>query len=226
MTGRAPASGGPAPDRSGLLAALAVALFAPLFLTGGIGRFDFWWWLTSNVALLVGLAALLDPSFVPHVRADLRDRWGWKVLGGLGSAAVLYGVFYVAGIVSTWMLPFAEEGIASVYAYREQASVWRIAVLLGLVIGPGEELFWRVFLQRRLGARFGAWSGFGIMALLYGGVHLFSGNLMLAAAAMVCGLIWGWLYLRYRSALLNMVSHTVWDLAVFLLFPLTTVPSG
>ena len=213
-------------ERSDLLAPLAVMLFAPLFLTGGIGRFDFWWWLTFNVVVLVGLAALLDRTFIPHVRADLHERWGWKILGGLASAAVLYGVFYLAGIVSRQILPFAEEGIASVYDYRQQAPLWRIAVLLGLVIGPGEELFWRVFLQRRLSVRYGAWGGFGVMALLYGGVHLFSGNLMLTAAALVCGLIWGWLYLRYQSALLNMVSHTVWDLAVFLIFPLTTVPSG
>ena len=79
-------------ERSDLLAPLAVMLFAPLFLTGGIGRFDFWWWLTFNVVVLVGLAALLDRTFIPHLRADLRERWGWKILGGLASAAVLYGL--------------------------------------------------------------------------------------------------------------------------------------
>ena len=32
-------------------------------------------------------------------------------------------------------------------------------------------------------------------------------------------LFWGWLYLRFRSPVLNIVSHTLWDLAVFVVFP-------
>ena len=42
---------------------------------------------------------------------------------------------------------------------------------------------------------------------------------MLVLAAMVCGIFWGLLYLRFESPLINMVSHTVWDIAVFIVFP-------
>ncbi len=55
--------------------------------------------------------------------------------------------------------------------------------------------------------------------MLYTAVHLASGNIMLVLAAAVCGVFWGWLYLRYRSPVLNIVSHTLWDLAVFVVFP-------
>ena len=42
---------------------------------------------------------------------------------------------------------------------------------------------------------------------------------MLVLAAAVCGLFWGYLYMRTGSALLVVVSHTVWDIAVFLIVP-------
>jgi len=34
------------------------------------------------------------------------------------------------------------------------------------------------------------------------------------------GLYWGALYRRYRSVLLIGVSHSVWDIVIFLAFPL------
>ena len=51
--------------------------------------------------------------------------------------------------------------------------------------------------------------------------YLASGNIMLLLAAGVCGLFWGFLYLRTGSILLNVISHTVWDVAIFLIFPVS-----
>jgi hypothetical protein len=42
---------------------------------------------------------------------------------------------------------------------------------------------------------------------------------MLIVAALVAGLFWGWMYMRYNSMVMNIVSHTVWDIAVFLILP-------
>jgi len=89
-----------------------------------------------------------------------------------------------------------------------------------LVIGPGEELFWRGFLQRIWEGRFGKYSGFLLCVLMYAFVHLGSGNVILVLAAAVCGLFWGGLYLWKKSVLLVAVSHAVWDVLIFLIFPL------
>ena len=61
--------------------------------------------------------------------------------------------------------------------------------------------------------------GIPLAAAVYAVVHAGSGNPMLVLAAAVCGLFWGYLYLRTDSVLLVAVSHTVWDLAVFVVFP-------
>jgi len=89
-----------------------------------------------------------------------------------------------------------------------------------LLIGPGEELFWRGFLQRRLQSHKGPFTGLLLSTAVYTLVHVGSGNLMLVLAAGICGLFWGYLYLRTGSIVINVVSHTAWDIAIFLLLPL------
>jgi hypothetical protein len=80
-------------------------------------------------------------------------------------------------------------------------------------------LFWRRLLQRRLEDLWGGWKGCLAAAALYTAVHAGSGNPLLVLAAGVCGLFWGYLYLRFRSVVLNAVSHALWDAAVFILWP-------
>lgn len=47
-----------------------------------------------------------------------------------------------------------------------------------------------------------------------------TGNPVLLLAALVCGLFWGLLYHFTKSLPLVVISHTAWDLLVFLVFPL------
>lgn len=95
-----------------------------------------------------------------------------------------------------------------------------MTLLILLLIGPGEEFFWRGFIQRRWQNRFGPLAGWVLASALYSLVHLGSGNVMLVLAALVCGLFWGGLYLRCRSLLSVAVSHALWDILIFVLFPL------
>ena len=202
-----------------ILAAAALAVYLPLFITGGAGAFDFWWWMTANIVVLTGAAAGADPGFRAALRDDLRSGLLRKSLLGLWTAALLYGVFAAGNVLSRRLLDFAGGDISAVYGFKTGASSLRIALLMVFVIGPGEELFWRAFLQRALAERYGALRGGLLAALLYTLIHAGSGNVMLILAALVCGAAWGALYARFRSPLLNVVSHTAWDVAVFLLFP-------
>lgn len=201
---------------------LAVGLFVALFLTGGAGSFDFWWWMAANAVILVTAGWMLDPGLRAESRRDLRERPLAKIAGGLLSAIVLYGVFWAGNaVLRAWIGGAAGEGIDRVYDYKAGASALRIALTIGLLIGPMEEIVWRGILQRNLGDRLGPRTAFAVATAIYAGVHLASGNPLLVLAALVCGLFWGWMYLRWRSVLLNVVSHTIWDIAVFLVFPFT-----
>jgi membrane protease YdiL (CAAX protease family) len=92
--------------------------------------------------------------------------------------------------------------------------------VLLVLIGAGEEVFWRHHLQRQLHARWGAAGAIVLQAVLYAGAHAVSGNPTLVAAAFTAGLFWGTTYALWRSPAINIVSHVVWDIAVFLVFPL------
>ena len=199
---------------------LAAILFVPLFVTRGISWLDFWWWLSANLILLLIPVALLDKDWREELLGDFRARIPFKIGLGLVSAGVLFGLFYAGNIVSRIIFPFASAGIADIYGFKAHASPLRVALLMVLVIGPGEELFWRGFLQRRVQREQGPWKGFAIATSVYALVHIGSGNPMLVLAAGLCGLCWGFLYLRAHSLLTNVLSHTVWDISVFLLFPL------
>lgn len=198
---------------------IAGVLFTPLFMTQGLGRFDFWWWMSTNLTILLVLVTIFDRHWWPEIRIDIKHRTLLKVGFGVLSALFLYMVFYAGNIVSRRVFSFAQSGIENVYAFKSGVSPFRIAVLMVLLIGPGEELFWRGFLQRRLQMEQGRWRGFIIATSIYTLVHLASGNAMLILAAGLCGLFWGFLYVQKGSILLNIVSHTVWDVAIFLLFP-------
>jgi len=205
--------------RSLLVAALAAALFVPLFILRGIGPFDFWWWMSASLVLLIGLGAALDADYVPFLRRDFGESAAKKIGQGLLAAAGLYLIFFVGNWAARLVLPFAGANIGQVYGFKSGAPVLRIVLSMALIIGPGEELFWRAYLQRRWQKRFGPAAGWLAATALYTLVHIGSGNPMLVLAAAVCGLFWGYLYMKTGSALLVVVSHTVWDIAVFLVVP-------
>lgn len=204
---------------TGWIGTLAACLFVPLFITRGIGWLDFWWWMSANVAVLLLLVAILDGEWRAELLSDFGARVGFKAGAGLLSALALYGAFYAGNAISRQLFESAGSRIADIYAFKAGVFPLRIAVLMVLVIGPGEELFWRGFLQRRLQTTWGAWGGFFAATATYTLVHIGSGNAILVLAAGLCGLFWGLLYLWKRSLLLNVISHTVWDVAIFLVFP-------
>ena len=199
--------------------AVAAVLFITLFRFRYLGPLDFWAWLAMNIAIVVALGFAVDRGYGRRLREDLRSGLLRKVVIGIVSAIALYAVFAAGRAAALGLFPFASEGIGRVYALRSGVPLFRIVLLIAVLIGPGEELFWRGFFQENAGARTGRRAGFVLASLLYTSVHLASGNIMLVLAAAVCGVFWGWLYLRFRSPLLNVVSHTVWDLLVFVVFP-------
>jgi len=210
---------GPKPRLVAAAGALAAVLFIALFRFRRLGPLDFWAWLAMNIALAVALGFAVDRGYGRRLGEDLRSGLSRKIGIGVVSAMALYAVFAAGRAAALGLFPFATEGIERVYALRSGVPLFRVVLLISLVIGPGEELFWRGFFQENAGAGPGRAAGFVLTSLLYTSVHLASGNIMLILAAAVCGVFWGWLYLRFRSPLLNAVSHTVWDLLVFVVFP-------
>ena len=199
-----------------VLCLLAGLFWFIIFSPWTFGRFNFWAEMVMATGVLAGAALFYGKKEHPSVYRFQRSH----LVIGIVSAAVLYLVFLIGDAISTQIFSFAKPEVSSIYRSREQASSLIIGILLFLWIGPAEEVFWRGFVQHGLSKRFGEIRGYLVSSLIYAGVHIWAFNLILFLAALICGLFWGALFKRYRSVWPGLISHAVWDVAIFVLFPI------
>jgi uncharacterized protein len=175
-------------------------------------RAIFWYIFTGSLLFLITYAMFQE---------DVEDEASFfKYLSiGTVSGLILYLVFWM-GIQAFDLLnlPFGNS-VNKLYRWFAPELFWQYLALI-LVAAPGEELFWRGFVQKRLLHYFGPYMSIFIGALLYASVHIYSGTLILMLAAFFSGLMWGALYLWKRSMPLVIVSHIVFDIMIFIILPL------
>ncbi len=199
-----------------VLCILAGMFWFIIFSPWTFGRFNFWAEMVMATGVLAGAALFSGEKDLLSIYRFQRSH----LVIGIVSAAVLYLVFLIGDAVSTQIFSFAKPEVSSIYRSREQASSLIIGILLFLWIGPAEEVFWRGFIQHRLSKRLGEIRGYLVSSLIYAGVHIWAFNLMLFLAALICGLFWGALFKRYRSVWPGLISHAIWDVAIFVLLPI------
>jgi uncharacterized protein len=169
--------------------------------------------MTLGVAGLATYALAVEPE---QRRERLKPA---DLAGGLVSAAALYLTFQAGDRLARRIMPAGDREIADIYTLRRAAPRAAIAAALALVIGPGEELFWRGLVQRNLQRRLGTLGGWLLTSGAYGAVHLVSRNLTLTGAATTAGLFWGGLYARRPRLAPLIISHAAWDIWIFLVAP-------
>jgi membrane protease YdiL (CAAX protease family) len=152
-------------------------------------------------------------------RPKLIFRFSSMLWGGI-SAAVLYGIFYLGHNLALYFLPGAKTQVGGIYWLGFGTNKVLIFLLLFFITGPGEEVFWRGFLQARLMERWGNLAGYAAATGIYTAVHIFSANLILMGAALIAGFFWGGLYLWKKDLLAQITSHSLWSAVIFALFPL------
>ena len=125
------------------------------FVCWGItfGWFGYFW-------LKIGLSVLVVVAYsLIWQRPNLSFRPKSVVLGVL-SAAVLYLIFIVGNALAPFIVHGAPTQVGGIYGLGTGTNRILVALLLLFVTGPGEEIFWRGFLQSRMQARWGALPGY------------------------------------------------------------------
>lgn len=195
-----------------LAAVLWTVMFSPLTAP----YVNFWWMMTASALTLSILSTCFNPGWWREVKWSASN-----LLLGVAIAAALWGVFWTGDKVSSWLFDFARPQVNLIYGMKEGESPWLLSILMLFLIGPAEEIFWRGYVQRTLSLRWNANAGYVVATLLYALVHAGSCNFMLLMAALVAGVVWGGLYRLFPERMAAIiVSHAVWDAAVFIWFPI------
>lgn len=172
----------------------------------------FWYIFTATMLFLISYSILHEEI------EDEASFFSYLFLGTV-SGIVLFGVFFIGNMgIDVLHLPFSKE-ISSLYNRLSPTILWHYIVLL-LVIIPGEEIFWRGFIQKRIQKWYNTTASVLLSSILYASAHIYSGSVMLPFAALVSGVFWGYLYAWKKSLPLVIVSHLIFDLFLFVIYPL------
>ncbi|MCM3572993.1 CPBP family intramembrane metalloprotease [Mesobacillus subterraneus] len=172
----------------------------------------FWYIFTASMLVLISY------SIIHEEIEDNTSTLSYLTLGiatGLG----LFGLFWLGSfLIELLNLPFANQ-ITRLYSRFSPDLIWHYLVLV-LILAPGEEIFWRGFIQKRLSKYINVKMSIILSVILYASVHFYSGEFILVLAAIIAGLAWSILYAWKRSMPLVIVSHIVFDLLLFVFLPL------
>ena len=187
--------------------------FAFFTLTFRGPRSRFWQRMTWTGLTLGSLSLIAQPKL-------RRARFGAREAAiGFGSAGILYIVFQIGDRLTRLILPKGASEIGAIYGLEKLRPRKELAARLALIIGPAEELFWRGLVQARLIEQFGPLPGYVLGTAAYGGAHLVTGNFTLIGAASVAGAFWGGLAALGVPLEALIISHSFWDVFIFLIAP-------
>lgn len=175
-------------------------------------RSIFWYIITGSLLLLITYAML-------QREVDDQASFLTYILLGLISGMILYGFFWICHLGILFLHLSIQDHINKLYRWYAPKSLWHYLALVFVII-PGEEFFWRGFVLKRLLHYFEPKVSIMIGSALYASVTIYSHSFILVLAFFLSGLVWGTLYFWKKSIPFVIVSHLVFIIMLFLIYPL------
>ncbi|MGG3466469.1 type II CAAX endopeptidase family protein [Neobacillus pocheonensis] len=172
----------------------------------------FWYIFSGSLLFLIVYAMF---------QGDVDDKASFikYIFFGAVSGLLLYAVFWLGfHAIHLFHLPI-KKSITKLYNWYAPSLFWQYLALV-FVAAPGEEFFWRGFIQKRLSKHFRPMVSILTASLLYASVNIYSGSFLLVLAAFLSGFVWGFLYFWKKSMPLVIVSHIIFEIMIFIILPL------
>ncbi|WP_033541711.1 CPBP family intramembrane glutamic endopeptidase [Planococcus sp. CAU13] len=171
----------------------------------------FWYMYTFAILILMSAAIMFS-----EIKDELRT---WQSLAyGLTAAAAMYFILFAGYHLLRLFEVGAVRPTAEFLSVFTPASVWHFLLLMFIVV-PGEELFWRGFVQQQLKQYLPVPLAIGIGSVLFGLTLWLAGFWPGIFAGITVGMILGYLYEKKRSIPLLIVAHLLLILFIFIIFP-------
>ncbi len=172
----------------------------------------FWYMYTFAILVLMSIA-LVNYSVFDELKT-------WKsLIYGLVFGTAIYAVLAIGYLIFD-ALPLNVEGpVAALQTLFAPTSIWHYLLLM-FVIVPGEELFWRGYIQQQLKKYMRLPFAIVGASLLFGAALAFSGFWPGVVAGIVAGMLLGLLYEWKRSMPLLIITHLVVLVFLFIILPL------
>lgn len=174
----------------------------------------FWYMYTFTMLLFMAL------SFVLVKMEDEVQTWEYLVFG-IGYGTLTYGLIATAYRLASIFTDDAAISVERFLSVYGPTTVWHYLLLM-LIIAPGEELFWRGFIQQKLKNYMSPFFAVLVASLLFGLSMSFSGFWLGVLAAVTSGMLWGILYEWKKSMPLIIIAHITMTILLFLILPLNT----
>ncbi len=186
--------------------------YSLIFITFDYKHQVFWYLYTATMLFLISVTIISE-------KIDKQISTKQAILFGLPSGILLYFIFVFGHYLLSFLPMNTLKQVRALYDYFSLDWLWQYLVLI-LIIIPGEEFFWRGFVLKRLMNYAKPILAVIMAAILNALAFSFTGYFLLILAAFFSGLIWGMLYVWKRSLPLLIISHLIFDLLLFILFPL------
>jgi membrane protease YdiL (CAAX protease family) len=175
-------------------------------------------WLTTGLAAVVALTSCLSVDSTQLKRLVVPHRR--EVCLGMVCGLLMIGLTQLAYPIGKAILPGLSAWVAPLYdTLRQPPGPYRALPILLLVV-VAEECVWRGLLIDRLQQRYPSLQVVMISTACYAIPHVCSGSGLLLGVVLICGVIWSSLRIITGSLMVSLLTHLVWDLGVFVLFPL------
>lgn len=172
----------------------------------------FWYLYTATMLFLISI------SIISEKMADEASAPKYFIFGLL-SGISLYIVFFTGDWLFSLLPGSLDKQINKIYSLFSFKWIWHYLVLFFIII-PGEEIFWRGFVQNKLMRYMNMKKAILVTASLNAAAFISSEFTVLIIAAFVSGIVWGGLYVWKRSMPLIIISHLIFDLLLLIIWPL------
>ena len=196
--------------------AVALVVLTPLWALGVAlrGQLNVLW-ISTAAGVAFGIAAV-----VLQARHHVPPRVGHDVWWALPAAAAHLAVSYAAIPVAEAIVPLiGRQAEDIVVGAKGDLPTLLVAAISAFGIAPLEELFWRGAVQPSLGVGRSPLYAIGITTAVFMGFHVPTLQLPLISAALLGGVVWGWLRERTEGIAAPIIAHAIWTGAMVLVPP-------